>query len=300
MDKIPFRWSWSRHRTLEGCPRRYWYQYYGSRNGWRAKEGHPTREVYRLKRLQGGRQWVGLRVHKLAEDIIKGASESGLFPAASVRARWELDSRRELEAGVAREDLERPKDVRGFEAIEYGQAGDGFIDELWDDLVGQADALEAHPLFRRILERPELVKEVETFGRVWMGDVPVVVSLDCLLHDPDKGWFVVDWKTGKRHTEDVVDGQLVLYTAYVQRRYRARLGDITAMSAMTRDGSHRQTQVEWADIGRMKKLVATSAQGMLELLDGSGKDRVDKQDAPMLPEGSKTCEECRFRSLCGR
>ncbi len=300
MDKIPFRWSWSRHRTLEGCPRRYWYQYYGSRNGWRAKEGHPAREIYRLKRLQGGRQWVGLRVHELAEDILKATMGGGLFPAATVRDRWELESRAELEAGVARGDLDNPKDVRGFEAVEYGLADEGFQDALWEDLLGQADALQAHPLFVRVLERPELVKEVETFGRVWMGDVPVTVSLDCLIHDPDKGWFVIDWKTGTRHAEDVVDAQLVLYTSYVRRRYRARLGDITAVSAMTRDGSHRQTQVEWADIGRMKKLVAASAERMVGMLDGSGKDRVDKDDAPMLPEGSETCGECRFRVLCGR
>ena len=46
-------WSWShsRRETFQECPRKYYYQYYASHNGWEADAPETARLAYRLKNL---------------------------------------------------------------------------------------------------------------------------------------------------------------------------------------------------------------------------------------------------------
>lgn len=50
-------WSVFRSSMLKCCPRRYFYHYYGSWNGWRDDVSERVRRLYRLKRLKLVTQW---------------------------------------------------------------------------------------------------------------------------------------------------------------------------------------------------------------------------------------------------
>ncbi|MDQ6779924.1 MAG: hypothetical protein M3Z37_02050 [Candidatus Eremiobacteraeota bacterium] len=43
-----FAFSWSRHRVFYQCPRKLYWQYYGSWNGWRDDAAHDCARAYRL------------------------------------------------------------------------------------------------------------------------------------------------------------------------------------------------------------------------------------------------------------
>ena len=65
-----FSWSFSRARTFEDCPRKYWFHYYGSWGGWNADADPRARELYKLKNLTN--------LHLLAGDVVHRALERSL------------------------------------------------------------------------------------------------------------------------------------------------------------------------------------------------------------------------------
>ena len=65
-----FSWSFSRHRTFHDCPRKYWFHYYGSWEGWSDDAPAEAQELYRLKNITG--------LHLLAGDVVHRAIEAWL------------------------------------------------------------------------------------------------------------------------------------------------------------------------------------------------------------------------------
>ncbi|MHC4956369.1 MAG: PD-(D/E)XK nuclease family protein, partial [Planctomycetota bacterium] len=69
-----FSWSFSRSRTFQDCPRKYWYHYYGSWGGWERDAPEQARELYRLKNVTG--------LHLIAGDVVHRAIERALTDLA--------------------------------------------------------------------------------------------------------------------------------------------------------------------------------------------------------------------------
>ncbi|MCB9680749.1 MAG: PD-(D/E)XK nuclease family protein [Alphaproteobacteria bacterium] len=297
----PFTWSWSRHRALEGCRRRYWYDYYGARDGWRASAPERTRTLYEMKRLAGPNQWVGQVVHELAARVI-GQWQQGvdvdrdalLEDAARVGRRAIDDARR----GLSHLD---PRRYTGFAALYYDEVPEpGWWDALVDDLVGQVAAWLDHPIAARIREVPERVREVERLERFVVGDTPLFVALDVLVDDGQGGLVVIDWKTGTMHVDDEVDAQLGVYALYAHRRYTMPGPRITVVQASTRDGSFRQRTGSAADLAETSRRIQASADQMAALLRDPTRDEAEEVRFPKLPAGSDTCETCTYRRACDR
>src|SRR5262245_39407157 len=66
-----FSWSKSRDGVFLECPRRYWFQYYGSWGGWEIGADPRTREIYVLKQVKSRQMWAGERVHAAIERSLK-------------------------------------------------------------------------------------------------------------------------------------------------------------------------------------------------------------------------------------
>ena len=65
-------WSWSHSRDLlfRECQRKYYYQYYGSHNGWLQEAAPEAARLYRLKQLQSLYLLFGDVVHQMADMFI--------------------------------------------------------------------------------------------------------------------------------------------------------------------------------------------------------------------------------------
>ena len=86
-----FTWSFSRHGTFKECQKKYWYNYYGSWEGW-PKTPFDTRKaidplasyLYMLKQMQSIPTFIGSAVHETIEHFLKqelGKSQKKLFTA---------------------------------------------------------------------------------------------------------------------------------------------------------------------------------------------------------------------------
>ena len=64
-------WYHSRRNTFEECQRKYFYQYYGSWEGWLWNATQRQKELYLHKKLVNRWMWMGTVVHKTIEFLLK-------------------------------------------------------------------------------------------------------------------------------------------------------------------------------------------------------------------------------------
>ncbi|MBW2257532.1 MAG: PD-(D/E)XK nuclease family protein [Deltaproteobacteria bacterium] len=306
--KNEFAWSWSRHQTLETCLRRYWLSHYGAWGGWNPSAPDEVREAYIQKRLSTRAQWVGTLVHEAAEYVLKEVKESRFPRREGVVEQFRRRAHRQI--GDSREGRYRffPKKYPGFIEHYYGEGEDGSgWDEAVDAVVGQVDGLFENPVFLRLTEVPERIREVERLEQIRVGDVPVWVSLDVLVEDGRGGLVVVDWKTGAAHNPARIAGQLGIYAIYVLSRYLGvdpahhRPSDLERVKTMyvnLRSGDREVFHLEEAHVEGALALIRSSAGRMAALEEEA--QRSELVTFPQLPAGDPTCGSCPFRATCDR
>jgi len=158
----------------------------------------------------------------------------------------------------------------------------------------------------RVLSVLLQVREVEELRKVPLGDVPVWVSIDVLVGDEAGGFTIVDWKTGKAHTDDSVSAQLGVYALYVLKTYLPRLPEaeglekISTLFANLREGEHKVWTLTSADIDKTRRLIKTSSDAMRARMESVEENIARIEQFPQVPEGSEKCEWCRFRATCKR
>ncbi|HND00388.1 MAG TPA: PD-(D/E)XK nuclease family protein, partial [Myxococcota bacterium] len=189
-------WSHSRAKTFQWCRRAYWYTYYGSWGGWEADAPEATRNAWLQKKLTSVPAWVGTLVHGIAENLLKEAihGENPLEDEAADRAvRTANRQIRESER-----QLGRPGRATRFAEHYYGE---GVTDVEWEaayaEIERQVRVLFEHRIFRRLLQVPERILDVEELRRfaVALPDAPaaeVYVALDVLVSDGRGGVVIVD------------------------------------------------------------------------------------------------------------
>src|SRR3990167_1343516 len=153
--KNEFSWSRSRATTLDACPRRYWFSYYGSWGGW--NEGAPprTREIYILKQLASRWMWVGSVVHDAIERALQ-ALRLGKPIEETVLIDWALKKMREdFRASRSGDYRQSPKLVRGLFEHAYTIP---VPDERWREMANHMKACIAafyrSPYPSRLAEMP--------------------------------------------------------------------------------------------------------------------------------------------------
>jgi hypothetical protein len=300
VSRLPFVWSFSRHRTWQRCSREYWYDYYGSRGGWRSRADPAARELYLLKGLKSVPQWVGIVAHEVAERVLGLVQDGRGFDRESTLEGVQRRARRSVEDALAGLYRLNPKKYDGFLDIEYGSVPSEHWAMAIDDLVEQVDALLEHPVMLRLLEVPDQIVEIERLERVPLGGVPVWVSLDVLVHDGKGRYVVVDWKTGRGGADEVAAMQVALYASYVQRRYGVGRDGVTGLVASTRTGGFREIAYDANMEARARQLVTRSASEMLQHVSDPSHDDAPAEAFPMLPEGDPACANCRYRRASGR
>src|SRR3990167_8177516 len=103
----------SRHETLRNCARQYWFQYYGSWNGWgrgTSPDQLQRRRIYVAKHANTVYSWAGQLVHSFAESELKWAKD-----CVRQRQSYQLPTMAELRPKVEQRVLEGMEEVRSGE-----------------------------------------------------------------------------------------------------------------------------------------------------------------------------------------
>lgn len=299
--KNEFSWSKSRTGTFEECPRKYYYQYYGSWGGWDKKSDPKTRTTYILKQLQTRQQWIGATVHNGLRWVLTTLRDKGAAPPEETTL-GALGKRLALDFQNSGEGLywDEPKKMCGLIEHEYDELE--VPDEVWSALFEKALAAVStfyhSELFQMLSALPnEQWLEIEKLGSFDVDGVKVWVQLDCAFR-ADGNIHIIDWKTG-RADAGATKMQLALYAWYAGKEWNTPPEQIVPAEFNLGSGELISHTFADTDFQPVRERIATSVAAMRELLDDAGANTATEENFP-LAETNHPCATCSFRRVCPR
>ena len=191
-------WSWShsRRQTFQECPRKYFYQYYGSHNGWYDDAPDPTRLAYRLKQLTSLPLEMGGAIHSAAAFAIQSARSRGGIPSFDTlhdKVRHDLN-----QAWTDSHDRSAwgrgPRRRKMFHEFYYGTGiSDPAIEESRQNVRACLTNLLASQSFREAISAPHIeVRQVENMVTFDIDGTRIYGTPDMLYRLGDDTWTVTD------------------------------------------------------------------------------------------------------------
>ncbi|NLJ73750.1 MAG: PD-(D/E)XK nuclease family protein [Firmicutes bacterium] len=293
-------WSFSRQQTFDACRRRYYYQYYGSHNGWEFSAPQEAALAYRLKKLGNLYTALGDGVHQTAEQIVRMVRRGDSVPSVEeieemirehLRVVWRSSrDQREL-------FLSRPNRVPMLHEFYYGRGPSEEVVNLINTRASQCAHALAHSVSLQELgaEGTTFVGS-EQFDTFELYGTAVYAVPDLLYYLGDEEWVIVDWKTGEQSKDD--QDQVSLYALYVMAKYGVSVEKIKARLEYLSSGSSIEMQFSEEILGRIKEDAQRGMEQMQCLL--SDKDLNKAQPISQFPLTSERyrCRMCNYLELC--
>ncbi len=301
MERLENEFSWSRSRAsiFRECPRRYWFQYYGSWGGWEAASPPRVRQAYVLKQLKSRWMWVGEVVHWAIERILTSARIHQPMEEAKA-VEWALDRMRgDFRASRDRKYRERPKKVVGLFEHEYEVPT---TDDQWREAADHMRACigtfyrSPYHAFLPKLPRGHWLP-IEELDHFFLDGVKVFVKPDAAFRSGARTVEIVDWKTGRRDDEpDPI--QLACYSVYaLEKKWAERAEDVTTTEYNLATGKAREAQVTEERLVQVKADIRASVAEMRQRLDDAGKN-VAREEKFAVTTDARACRACGFRKIC--
>jgi len=219
--KNEISWSNSRANTFTGCRRQYYYNYYGSWDGWYKNADPFRRQCYILKNMTSLPMFIGTVVHNIIELCLgefQNTDNQTSFTTEDLQAKAQkmLTQGFNQSLGTAWEN--NPK--KNIHFIEHHQEKNITADERTEFKQKAFTCLANFcNLFPKLFPSRDKVEflELEDFQSFELNTgEKVMVKLDCGIKINNR-ILLLDWKTGKR--SDAIEDQMSVYTMYAMKRF---------------------------------------------------------------------------------
>lgn len=300
-----FSWSHSRHETFQVCPRRYYYHYYGSWNGWRSDADPAARRLYLLKQLKPRHLWAGGLVHDAIAGVLRPLREERAqqaLPQADLRERTIGAAiermRAEFRASRAGAYLRSPGRAPGLSEHHYAlEVSDAQWRELADGVREALANFFAGPYWDEFsrLERGDWLA-LEDLDEFALEGTPVYVKLDVARREPGDGAAVIDWKTGRRPPSP--EGfQFGIYALHATLRW-ALPPERIRVRVVHLNGAREISSVMDAErLAETRRSILASVAAMRERLQDPASNAAAIEDFPARV-AERHCRDCAFREVC--
>jgi hypothetical protein len=297
-----FSWSVTRDKRLRACARQYWFQHYGSWNGWEDWAPQRTREAWVLKQLKGRHAWVGIRVHECVARSLEHLRRGQPVLSVEQVVAITLDRMRsDFANSRKRYYRDKPKAYVGLFEHEYGLT---VPDAEWKRMADVArDCLRhfyASETFARLrtLTAADFIEIEEKTTQFPFEGTPVWVSLDCAVWDGERT-VIYDWKTGDASREDH-SMQLTCYALYGSRAWKVPPDRLRLVEYNLRDDRLREYETAPAQMEAVQGYMRGSIADMRALLSDPARNEPMPEDAFATTDDPATCRRCCFLKICPR
>ncbi|MCI0423017.1 MAG: PD-(D/E)XK nuclease family protein [Acidobacteria bacterium] len=290
-------WSISKRDQLEQCPRRYYYQRYGSAA--RTATSDLLKEKLQFYRSLSN-SWLlsGILLHaKIRESFQALRSGTGIKPEEMVSVigqRWERARETSIQFAKGGNLKGVPGKVLLLEYIFKRPDADAMWGEAGERLVKALNGFLTLPdleRFRRGGLTPEAAIEkkvkVEGPGFRMRGQID--------LAWPENGCVTVaDWKSGGRNSGDS-DLQLLAYALAAKQHFNCGLGDLDLYRVELDSGRAIRQEVNETEAARARARMAQDTVLMINL-DKYGRAGIAEA---FTPTGSqRICRLCPYQRIC--
>lgn len=296
-----FSWSVSRMKEFEACLRQYYWRRYGSWGGSRDDAEPNAREAYVLKYLVSLPSYVGGIIHRTCARFWRG-QENGEW-LSQERAR--RDTIRALYAGIGESKRGgwRARVSRGTHLFEHAYHGELSEEQLeWarhrisDSLAGFYNL----DLVQRAGEHGEAspqIVSIERRERFTLAGVTVHLVMDLVVHEPDGGRAIWDWKSGGEREVDQF--QVAVYAFYSQQAWDLPVDRLRMYVAYLQPLRVQEIRLTLGSLARTRTQVEGSIKAMQARLQNPMENLAVIDDFPMTNDLDR-CSGCAFKRLCGR
>ena len=291
-------WSYSRRGTFQECPRKYYYHYYGSHNGWEDDADPLTTSAYRLKQLTNLFMETGGAIHSAAAFAVQSARTRDNVPGSD--ALHDMVRNQLNQAYVEskdRDEWERsPRRRKMFHEFYYDTGlSETAIEQSKERIRDCLTNLVESESFREANAAPYVeVKEVEGFVTFDVEDTRVHAVPDLVYRLGDDTWTVTDWKTGR---EDVDWEQVGVYALYVQSRHGIEAQKIRGRIEWLAHGSADEHWFSEDELAGTRGRVVDSIAAMRGYLEDPNANMPRELEAFPLREDTSVCRFCNFYEL---
>jgi CRISPR/Cas system-associated exonuclease Cas4 (RecB family) len=297
--KNEFSWSISRDRVFQTCPRQYYFNYYGYWGGWEINAPQRIKQIYVLKQLKNRYMWAGAKVHDCIErtltNLRRGISVLDVDQIIDItlnQMREEFKSSREKRYHI------KPKTCALFEH-EYETAVSN------DDWKKTAKNMEqclrnfyGSETFATLRDLPrEMWLEVEDFSSFNLNNTKIWAVLDCSFRTEDGGVTIIDWKTGRKMSEDV-SMQLSCYAMYAMDKWGIDPENVKLIEYNLLANQGAEFTIGSSEIENTKAYIAGSIADMRSLLVDVGENVPKEEGAFQQVEDERVRLDCNFRKVC--
>ena len=295
-----FSWSHSRRKMFRECPRKYYYHYYASHNGWGIDAPESARRAYRLKNLTNLPMEIGAAIHEAASDAIRQARSGKSVPTAEYLyaiVRERLNKVWKQSSDSDRSKWERdPKQCRIFHEFYYGSSIDDDKRIEAQDRIKRclANLLRSVSFREAVASQYIEIKDGDEFTTIRIADTDIYAEPDLVYQKADRTWMIVDWKTGTRHDDDVEQAQV--YALYLRERYKVNESDITVRIEYLDSGETQELSFTQEDFENNIAAIHDSISSMMDYLsDVAANAPLEKDEFPL--QISYLCRFCEFYEL---
>ena len=302
-----FAWSWSRHEHFYQCPRKIYWQYYGSWGGWEETAPHDAALAYRLKQIKSMAMLVGQLFHDvIAERLRLRADAPAPVPEAQIKGEVERRFLKRVRESSDR-DWERFAQPKKYAILFEDYYGPGVSEAMRGVAIEQigtcARTLASSWYGRRAFAVPKnrmRLVDPQSFDnrKISVDGTIVYAAPDLVVEDAQGLVHIIDWKTGRTGKASVA--QLAVYGLLVSEKLGAPIERVRAHLVYLASGEVEVRENLREGVAEARRMISTyTADVHSRLTDIAANMAGDIGQFPMT-QNQSLCRRCNFREICGR
>ena len=309
--KNTFSWSFSQAKDFSACPRRYYWQRFGSWGGWEDLAPKGVKAAYRLKQMKNRFALAGTAVDKavkLAIAKINSGEEFTCEMALEVASEYLRKAWIQHQEGRWQSNPKRYICIKELYYSEFS-ADDAEARNAWAASIKERVETCLENFYGMILPklRPYLAKGVivpiaESAGALEsfsLGGVKIFALPDSVIQLEDK-FLIIDWKTGR--PQQFYAHQVEVYGIWAQVGHNVPPDMIELALIYLPDGTWKNVRYDEEVARQTFAFIRESVNDISDKL----KDRDLNLNEPLNMEKFEQtdrlelCAHCNFMELCQR
>lgn len=296
MPKIS--WSYSKMQAFRDCPRRFYFQYYGSKKR-NAKSEILKDQLIALSRLSNKAMVQGAFIHQLISIYLKKAKAGDV---------WDLQRLKGFSAKIVQETISYNEQLQTNKNIPAGPFPKPILKEMYYQQVnaGQLkgemsenintclDAFLTNEKFAHLRTGGSGGdSRIEGNGSFDLNDqIEVDGKIDLAFLNTER-LLIADWKTGKKEMQDT-SLQLLVYVLWARQFTEWKFSSVEIQKAYLQSGELEHLEFSELHIERAKARIKQDVE-LLREMDEFGKEAVKEAFAMHV---GNNCRNCPFEEIC--